>query len=252
MDPIAPLIANLTSEGRVRVWSLVITLFGDAVQHRGGRIAAAELLRLFQRIGIEEGTVRTALSRLKSDGWVERDREGRNSFYRLSAKGQALTEEASPTIYRAPLEDPQVWSLQVGAEPEKGFALAEGVWLVPGPPEGGIAVSGALSGQEKVARTAISASHRQMLATLEEDLEAAAAGDLDPLSALAARTLLIHRWRRIALRFPDIPPTLMLEDLPDPRAALARLYPRLFEASEPCLDLPKTQGAKLVRFGVKL
>ncbi|NBR89524.1 MAG: phenylacetic acid degradation protein, partial [Rhodobacteraceae bacterium] len=43
MDPLAPLIDALHAEGRLRVWSLVITVFGDSVQHRGGRISTARL-----------------------------------------------------------------------------------------------------------------------------------------------------------------------------------------------------------------
>lgn len=38
MDPLAPLITAVHTEGRLRVWSLVITVFGDLVQHRGGAV----------------------------------------------------------------------------------------------------------------------------------------------------------------------------------------------------------------------
>ena len=252
MDPIASLIKHLHDEGRTRVWSLVITLFGDAVQHRGGLIATSEILRVFERLNIEAGTVRTALSRLSSDGWVRREREGRNSFYRLSATAAQSTQEASSHIYRAPMDDPQLWSLQVGGDPVRGFPLGENVWLVPGPPEGGIAVSGALSGHAEVGARAISQSHREVLNQLDKDLATPLGGIDDPLTALAARVLIIHRWRRIALRYPDIPPTLKLEDLPDPRTKLAHIYPKLFRMSEQCLALPLQDVPSLTRFGVDL
>ena len=77
MDVLEPLITSLHAEGRLRVWSLVVTVFGDAVQHRGGRIATLRLQHLLERVGVEAGALRTALSRLTSDGWVVRDREGR-------------------------------------------------------------------------------------------------------------------------------------------------------------------------------
>ena len=79
-DPLAPLIASLHAQGRLRVWSLVITAFGDLVQHRGGEISLARLGRLLGRIGVEQGALRTALSRLARDGWVLSTRRGRASL----------------------------------------------------------------------------------------------------------------------------------------------------------------------------
>ena len=63
MDPLVPLINTLRAEGRLRVWSLVITAFGDLVQHRGGAVSSARLNVLLGRIGVEPGALRTALSR---------------------------------------------------------------------------------------------------------------------------------------------------------------------------------------------
>ena len=68
MDPLDPVITALHAESRLRVWSLVITVFGDCVQHRGGAISTARLGRLLGRIGVEPGALRTALSRLGRDG----------------------------------------------------------------------------------------------------------------------------------------------------------------------------------------
>ena len=76
MDPLAPLIETLTADGRLRVWSLVITVFGDSVEPRGGTISTARLGRLLGRIGVGSGALRTALSRLAGDGWVTAQRKG--------------------------------------------------------------------------------------------------------------------------------------------------------------------------------
>ena len=67
MDPIEPLINAFHAGGRPRVWSLVVTIFGDAVLHRGGCIATLRLQELLERVGIEAGALRTALSRLARD-----------------------------------------------------------------------------------------------------------------------------------------------------------------------------------------
>ena len=44
------LIDSLHARGRLRVWSLVITVFGDAVAPRGGRVALSVLQDLMARL----------------------------------------------------------------------------------------------------------------------------------------------------------------------------------------------------------
>ena len=45
--------------------------------------------------------MRTSLFRLNKEGWLDVDRIGRRSFYRLSDKGMRLTRRAESKIYRA-------------------------------------------------------------------------------------------------------------------------------------------------------
>ena len=54
-------------------------------------------------MGVGSGAVRTACSRLAKDGWIVRQKQGRNSFYRLSDMGHAPFRKASQQIYTAPL-----------------------------------------------------------------------------------------------------------------------------------------------------
>lgn len=82
-----------------RTWSIVMTFFGDMVLPRGGSIGLPTLLSLFHAMDVGSGTVRTALSRLSADGWVERTRIGRNAYYCLSSRGTALSRDAEPRIY---------------------------------------------------------------------------------------------------------------------------------------------------------
>src|SRR4051794_8855212 len=82
-----------------RTGSLIITLYGDAIAPRGGSLWLGTLLEVFRAAGVGEGVVRTACSRLAADGWLARTRRGRNSFYRLAARGLAETETAAPRIY---------------------------------------------------------------------------------------------------------------------------------------------------------
>jgi phenylacetic acid degradation operon negative regulatory protein len=265
MDALEPLITALHTEDRLRVWSLVVTVFGDAVQHRGGRIATLRLQHLLERVGVEAGALRTALSRLTSDGWVVRDREGRNSFYRLSVDAQAEISTASVDIYAAPSSGKvSEWVMASGATaPHKGTEVAANLWLIPAylavdMPDH-ICLTGALASfPEGFAKHVLSNAHQSALIALHNDIAALKGADLTPLDAMAARMLLIHRWRRIVLRFPDVPPELIPAGfaLPNPREMVANTYGALVETSEAWLDssmhglapMPACNGALAHRF----
>ena len=69
---IEPLLTHLHNQGRLRVWSLIITFFGDSILEKGGEVEASRIKALMQAMNIEAGTLRTALSRLTNDNWLER------------------------------------------------------------------------------------------------------------------------------------------------------------------------------------
>ena len=83
----------------LKAWSVIITFFGDSIAPRGGAVSAPTIQTVMSALGIGAGTVRTALSRLAKDGWVTRQKIGRNSFYRLSDTGQAPFSVAAAVIY---------------------------------------------------------------------------------------------------------------------------------------------------------
>ncbi|WP_102224004.1 PaaX family transcriptional regulator C-terminal domain-containing protein [Acidimangrovimonas sediminis] len=264
MDPLAPLLASLSADGRLRVWSLVITVFGDAVRPRGGRVAAARLQRLMERLGVEAGALRTALSRLASDGWVERDREGRNSFYRLSVRGLGEFAPASGRIYAPARPDTGGdWTLALGGDPPGGaVVLGPGLWLVQ-TPRGAAGADAALSVTGRLLADPAALSdrlptpdHREALSRLMSDLGALRSPPSAPLDAMAARVLLIHRWRRIVLRHPDLPDALLPPELRGARARVAAAYAALLPLSESWLDhddaafpaMPPANGTMAQRF----
>ncbi|MDB5558327.1 MAG: Phenylacetic acid degradation operon negative regulatory protein PaaX, partial [Enterovirga sp.] len=100
-SPLAPILEQLRSEPS-RIWSLVITVYGDAIVPRGGSVWLGTLTRFFAALGIGEGAVRTAMSRLAADGWLVRSRAGRNSFYSLADKGRDTFAAATEHIYNPP------------------------------------------------------------------------------------------------------------------------------------------------------
>ena len=102
-QPLARIIEQLKREPS-RTGSIVITVFGDAIVPRGGSVWLGTLLEFFEALDIDSGVVRTAMSRLAADGWLERNKVGRNSFYRLGKRGgrPSMPRPGTSTIRRRP------------------------------------------------------------------------------------------------------------------------------------------------------
>ncbi len=263
-SPITTILRHLRAEPS-RTWSIVITIFGDALVPRGGSLWLGSLLEIFAGMEINAGVVRTAMSRLAADGWLERQRVGRNSFYRLTETGRAQFATATPRIYDAP---PAAWDRRLqmlieadsqhrdlvrGALEGAGFGnLAPGIWIAPhptpAPPEaaGMLSLQSQADAQTGVALAArawplseIAAAYQRFVDTFTP-VEAATDGGaaLSDLDALVVRTLLIHEYRRVVLRAPPLP--LPLLPLAWPGIAARRLagsiYQAVLPASERWLD----------------
>lgn len=258
------LIDRLHERGRLRVWSLVVTVFGDAIVPRGGRVALSTLQEIMARLRVEPGALRTAMSRLAGDQWVTRERQGRNSFFSLDEHGRHAFDLATRRIYAAgpPAWDGK-WTVAIappgangagGDLASLGFVrINGGVFLRPETAEAPDA-SGELAGMLVVHGE--SAEHPDTFRALWPSQEIAEAyrafserfrplldaleggASLVPLDAAAARTLLVHDWRRIVLRDPGLPAQLLPPDWPaeEARAIARRIYRALRAPSERWLD----------------
>ncbi len=60
---------------------LIVTIYGDIVEPRGGVLWMGDLISLCAGFSVNESLVRTAVSRLVSKGQLKGEREGRRSFY---------------------------------------------------------------------------------------------------------------------------------------------------------------------------
>lgn len=261
---LAPVLRHLRGEPS-RTWSIIITIYGDAIAPRGGCVWLGTLLAFFKALDISDGVVRTAMSRLASDGWLERSRVGRNSFYRLAAKGGETFRLATEHIYR---QRPPRWRgefdwllLDNSGERERvradmleaGFgAPAPGQWIAPAganiPPIAANALKMRVSGDAAANRALAArswplaetaAAYRRFLIAFEPlRLSLAAGARFSDLDALVARVLLIHNYRRIVLRDPILPAEILPEDWPgaDARALCADVYGRILPGSERWLD----------------
>ncbi len=259
---------------------MIVTIFGDAVIPRGGELWLGSLTEIASALEIDPGAVRTALTRLAADHLITRTRVGRESFVRLDPRVTADFERATERIYFAhPTHWTGRWRMAVlrpltgGADPRTvlaaaGFApLGSNVMIAPQTPAGAL-----VSGREQepagplyldahgpveegrvLAGLAfrlddLAMAYRRFLA----DFAPTAARlremrEIDPLTALVARVVVVHAFRRVVLRDPLLP----LELLPDawPGTSARRLAGEIYDAvrapAEVWLDNARNAGGKL-------
>lgn len=89
--------------------SLMVTVFGDSIAPRSGRLWLGELIGLLRPFQMNERLVRTSTFRLAEEGWLEPQRHGRRSRYSLTNSGLQRIEDAHRRIYSPP---PQRWDGQ--------------------------------------------------------------------------------------------------------------------------------------------
>jgi phenylacetic acid degradation operon negative regulatory protein len=248
-----------------RTGSIIITVFGDAIVPRGGSVWLGTLLEFFAMLDVDAGVVRTAMSRLTADGWFEREKSGRNSFYRLMKNGRQTFDIATRHIYDPPPSD---WTgrfelLLIGnggdresareALKNAGFGSPlPGVWVapsgVPVPEEAASAIRLEVSAEDNDGRRLLSESwplqrtataYAKFIKTFEPlrgwSSEPKALTEAD---AFAARILLIHQYRRVVLRDPLLPAALLPKDWPGrpARELCGQIYRALLPKSEQWLD----------------
>jgi phenylacetic acid degradation operon negative regulatory protein len=262
--PLARIVKQLKREPS-RTGSIIITVFGDAIVPRGGSVWLGTLLAFFETLDIDNGVVRTAMSRLAGDGWLERNKVGRNSFYRLVKKGRQTFDAATRHIY-----DPQPsdWTgrfelLLIGSSEDRDAAREAlknagfgspipGVWVAPSgapiPEEAAAAIRLEVSAEDRSGRRLLSESwpldrtadaYLKFIRTFEP-LRASIAqrARLSDIEAFTARILLIHYYRRVVLRDPLLPPALLPKDWPgrSARQLCGEIYRALLPGSEKWLD----------------
>lgn len=259
--PVASLLKHFQAQKPARVWSLIVTLYGDAIVPRGGSLWIGSLIEIMDLFGVDAGHVRTAISRLSSDGWLARIKRGRASYYRLSKRGEGTFVAATRRIYFGETHefDGRVRIALLGpdlidpAATRRALAQSEFAAFTPtvllgldDPPPQLAARKGLIlirvTPDEALRETAAAAwklrpiaeAYRAFIVRFAPLQAALARRPLGEADALVARTLLIHAYRRIVLRDPGLPAALLPPDWPgeEARNLAAALYRALREPSE--------------------
>ena len=241
-DP-TPTLSRRHAAGAPSARGLLFTLLGEFVLPGGGTAWTSAVLAALVRLGIEEKTTRQALMRTAASGWLDAEKAGRRTRWRLTASAQKMLTEGADRIYSfaGPAESwDGRWLLVYARIPESdrrarhvvrsrlswaGFgSLGPGLWISPHPGRENEAISVlreagvAADAHVFVARRSGLAEVPTMVAeawdlgAIEEQYEAfleefrAAA----PADVLARQIELVHAWRR----FPAVDPALPRELLP--------------------------------------
>ena len=253
--------------------SALFDLFGDHLRDRDSWAPIAGIVRLLGAVDVAPPAVRTAVSRMVREGWLEPAERGGQRGYAATSRARARLAEAHARIYRT--RDPSwdgSWHVVVVEHPSDrgrrgrvaaaltylGYArMAPDTWVAP---HASAELGAALAAEKVTARTfdaRYAASGRELAASLW-DLESLGAAyrefiatvrasqpphpeELGPEAAFAARTLLVHEWRKFLFRDPGLPAEVLPRDWPGREAAVlfdttaSALLPKAREFVDSCL-----------------
>ena len=241
-------------EGNVDARSALFDLYGDHLRCRSddhrGQAPVAALVRLMAALGIAPPAVRTAISRMVRQGWLTAARLPAGPGYALTARAVRRLDEAAERIYRTSHADwDGQWHVLVVSPPAGrtgrerlsaqlaflGYgSLSSTAWVSPRPaPELDPTLADAGARAERF--TAVHDGDSQALIARAWDLDGlsraytrflieagdalAASDTTTDLGAFAARSALVHSWRKFLFVDPGLPPALLPPDWPGSKAA---------------------------------
>ncbi|PUA79434.1 PaaX family transcriptional regulator C-terminal domain-containing protein [Nocardioides currus] len=231
--------------------SALFDVYGDHLVSHGHAAAVADLVRLLAPLGIAAPAVRTAISRMVAQGWLEPTSvHGARGYVATEQAVRRLADSAARIYQRQPRTWEGTWQLVfVGHFPDRasrnaavrdlaflGYAeLADRVWVSP---FARAELDATLSRVGATATTALATTFdpvhapvhawdlEELAAAYDDWMHEAAARVQDDLAAhddpeeaaYAARFRLVHEWRKFLFTDPGLPAELLPSDWPGHRA----------------------------------
>jgi phenylacetic acid degradation operon negative regulatory protein len=234
-------VSNFLNTYPPKAAQLIVTIYGDIVEPRGGVLWMGDLISLCSGFGVNESLVRTAVSRLVSKDQLSGQREGRRSFYGLTSIASAEFHSAADLFF-GPADDECEWLIvhcpHQGEQLEltaNGFApLGGGMYIAadrPGRPLPGTSFRSVAINQDSgklkellhstFGLEALSIEYADIVLRMKK-MKNAVNETVDGQNALLLRLALVHAYRNIRLRDPRLP----VSALPDgwPGAMAHRLF----------------------------
>lgn len=233
--------------------SLLLTVLGEFVLPRRGAAWTGALVGALAELDVEEKAARQALARTAAEGLLTSQRDGRRVRWMLTAEGSRLLEQGAERIYgfgRVTRTWNGSWLVVAVSVPETQRQLRHRLrtrltWAGLGSPMPGLWVSPDVTKEREVAAAVAElgieafsftgaygrVGQEQRVVDEAWDLEeveqryrafledVGAEQARDARQAFAAQVRLVQEWRRFPFLDPALPPELLPEDWPGPRAA---------------------------------
>ena len=239
--------------------SALFDLYGDHLLHRGGIAPVAALIRLLEPLGVRGPAVRTAISRMAAQGWLQPvdvdTATGPMPGYALTHRARVRLDEAGARIYRTGTDWDGRWHVRVLAPIAErsrrervrnqlrflGMApVSDSTWVSPHHS----VEADQLLAEEDLEAVSLTTTDVAPVPVLLEAFDVAglaraydawlaeAAGLLasaghgvvaepvsDEVGAFVVRSELVHSWRKFLFSDPGLPAALLPADWPGRRAA---------------------------------
>ncbi len=202
-----PAVVHILGVETPRVWSFIVTIFGDLARHDDRYISSQTLNRLTAEIGVKPEATRVALHRLRKEDWLESKKFGRESHYRLTKKGRKLSREAAPRIYGPASDHSAMLSIYdpTSSAPD-GLRILSGMSLVETGPVDAMNIEIDQPLPKWMVDRLIDVELQRAVLDFHRRLsDVAIASDASALDRMVVRLSIVHEWRRIILRLPVAP-----------------------------------------------
>lgn len=253
--------------------SALFDLYGDHLLARGGHAPVAALIRMLEPLGIRAPAVRTAISRMVAQDWMEPVEVDGAPGYRVTDRARTRLDLAGARIYRtgdeewdgrwhvrvlAPITDRSTRERVRNQLRFLGLApVSDSTWVSPRVSS----EADRLLAEEGLGVVSFSADRagptERLLAAFDLDglgaayaawqaeavaQVAASLGSTDDRTAFVVRSELLHSWRLFLFRDPGLPASLLPADWPGHAAAAyfdehaSRLMPAAARFVDRCLN----------------
>ena len=253
--------------------SMIVTLFGDVVSQHGEWIWLGSIITALEPLGFSERSVRTSVYRLVQNDWLIAKKIGRKSYYCFTENGRSHCERAERRIYHrrnATWDHQWILVLNISIPEQKiedfkknirwlGFnVLSSGLFAHPSPDRrsldemlieqkliSNVAVFKGLC-EDVYSKTSLQAlitekweinnlkdMYQGFLDTFSKFAMHIDVADLDETECFAFRLAILHEFRRIQLKDPDLPFELLPIDWVgfEAQDLLQRVYKQLIPGS---------------------